>query len=72
MGKTKSFLFDAKETKYLWRYSDDAMRTTRRLSEMYPDIPKKLDAVVHVIEFHKLTSIPRSKRTKILNWLDKE
>ncbi len=67
----KGFLFNSKEAKYLWDRSDDAIRTTRMLSEIYPNVPKKLDAVVHVLEFHKLVCSSNSEKKEILKWLNK-
>jgi len=68
----KGFLFNSKEAKYLWKKSDDAIRTTRMLSEIYSNVPKKLDEVVHVLEFHIFECSSKSEKKEILKWLNKE
>jgi len=68
----KGFLFNSKEAKYLWKRSDDAIRTTRMLSEIYSNVPKKLDEVVHVLEFHIFECSSKSEKREILKWLNKE
>jgi|GEM_PF-4372716 len=35
----KLILFNSKEAKFLWKRSDDAIRTTRMLSEIYSNVP---------------------------------
>ncbi len=69
-AKSKNFLFNSKEAKYLWNKSDDAIRTTRMLNEIYSNVPKKLDVVVHVLEFHKLICSSDTEKRKILKWLN--
>ena len=69
---TKGFLFNSKEARYLWDRSDDAIRTTKMLSDIYPNIPKKLDTIVHVLEFHKLVCSSKSEKKAILKWLNRK
>ena len=68
----KGFLFNSKEAKYLWKKSDDAIRTTRMLSEIYSNVPKKLDVVVHVLEFHEFACNSKSEKKEVLKWLDRK
>ena len=68
----KTFLFNSKEAKYLWGKSDDAIRTTRMLSEIYDNVPKKLDIVVHVLEFHAFSCKSKNEKKNVLKWLNKE
>jgi len=68
----KGFLFNSKEAKYLWKRSDDAIRTTRMLSEIYSNVPKKLDVVVHVLEFHKFACSSKNEKKEVLKWLNKK
>ena len=64
--------FNSKEAKYLWNKSDDAIRTTMMLSEIYSNVPKKLDVVVHVLEFHRLACSSNKEKREILKWLDRK
>ncbi len=68
----KVFLFNSKEAKYLWKKSDDAKRTTYMLSEIYSNVPKKLDIVVHVLEFHIFSCNSMSEKKKVLKWLNRK
>lgn len=66
----KKFLFNSKEAKVLWKKSDEAVRTTRMLSEIYDNVPEKLDTVVHVLTFYVLTGTAKEKKA-VRNWLNK-
>ena len=68
----KRMVFNSKEAKYLWKRSDDAICTTRMLSEIYSNVPKKLDVVVHVLEFHKFVCNSKGRKKEVLKWLDKK
>lgn len=53
--------------RYLWYSSDDAINSMKRLSDIYSDVPKKLDVYVFVYEFHEFDR----KRKEVLKWLNR-
>lgn len=55
----------------LWKKSDDAIHTTIMLSEIYDNVPKELDILVRVDEFHSF-KCDGAKRKKVLEWLNRD
>lgn len=49
--------------------SDDMRSVTRRLSEIYDDVPPDLDIQVRVLEVHLFSCAPEKKK-RVLDWLN--
>ena len=52
------------------KHVDDYLKTYKLMSEIYPDIPKKLDVLVYEVT---TWAIPKKekKRVAVLKWLNK-
>lgn len=65
---TFSGRFGKKTADLIWNKSDDAILTSRRLSEIYNGVPPDLDCHVRVLELH---IFPTEKREEVLKWLNR-
>ena len=54
---------------HVWDSVDDAIGTSRKLSDIYDGVPPELDCYIDVLELHVF---PSDKREVILKWLNEE
>ena len=64
-------LFNSKEAKTIWEKSDDGIRSTMMLSEIYDNVPKEIDIPVNVLELHVYACAKKTLK-KVYSWMKKK
>lgn len=70
MKNSKTFEKILGESAYnrAWDFSDDVIVSTKKLSEIYNDVPPELDVFIHTMELH---IFPDDMRKEVLEFLNR-